>query len=101
MTRAPYVDGTAVARVTDAHGNRQVDIPGGLRDGLLSVAVDCRGEGTMTVSVRVVGLSFPVECTAGEVTGVYNRLRLHEGRDRGTVSVSAPSGVHWALTVGR
>lgn len=102
VTKAPDpIDGRAVARVANARGNREIDIPGGIRAGALSVSVNCQGQGTLTVSVKPVGLSFPLECVAGEVSSTYNELHLKTARGRGTVSVTAPSPVRWALTVGQ
>jgi hypothetical protein len=102
VTKAPDpIDGRAVARVANARGNREIDIPGGIKAGALSVSVNCQGQGTLTVSVKPVGLSFPLECVAGEVSSTYNELHLKTARGRGTVSVTAPSPVRWALTVGQ
>lgn len=102
MTEAPDpVDGQAVARVANARGNREIDIPGGIKAGTLSLSVNCQGRGTLTVSVQPVGLGFPLECDAGEVSSTYNELHLKTARGRGTVYVTAPSPVRWALTVGR
>lgn len=59
-----------------------------------------QGKGKLTVEVRPVGLSFPLECVAGEVSSTYNQLDLKDTREQGTVSVTAPSTVRWAITVG-
>lgn len=102
MTKAPVLpDAEVVAQAVDAVGNREMDIRGGLRSGALSVLVNCQGKGRLTVLVRPVGLSFPLECVDGEVRGTYNRLDLQRTRAHGTVSVTAPSTVRWALTAGR
>ncbi|WP_240529641.1 hypothetical protein [Streptomyces mangrovisoli] len=45
-------------------------------------------------------MSFPLECVAGEVSSTYNQLTLKHPRTQGTVSVTAPSTVRWAVTVG-
>ncbi|MFI1763623.1 hypothetical protein ACH41H_16465 [Streptomyces sp. NPDC020800] len=102
MTEAPRLpDGTVVARAADAVGNREMDLRGGLENGTLSVLVNCRGKGRLTVHVQPVGLSFPLACVDGEVRSTYNRLKLKRPRGHGTVSVTVPSTVRWALTVGR
>ncbi|MFD0395614.1 hypothetical protein ACFQ3Z_40160 [Streptomyces nogalater] len=101
MTKAPALpDGEVVAQAVNAVGSRELDIKGGLKSGALAVLVHCEGEGGLTVEVEPVGLRFPVECGAGEVGSVYNRLELKESREQGTVSVTAPSTVRWAITVG-
>ncbi|MFF2847478.1 hypothetical protein ACFVT5_14240 [Streptomyces sp. NPDC058001] len=67
----------------------------------LSVLVNCQGEGTLTVELEPVGLSFPLECVTEEVSSIYNEMRLKQPRKKGTVSVTAPSTVRWSLTVGQ
>ncbi|MET8766186.1 hypothetical protein [Streptomyces sp. NPDC004658] len=102
VTKAPTLpDGDVVATAANAVGNREIDIKGGLRAGPLSVMVNCQGEGELTVLVQPAGLRFPLQCVAGEVSSTYNQLNLKRTRARGTVSVTAPSGVRWAITVGR
>ncbi|MEU9055707.1 hypothetical protein AB0D37_35845 [Streptomyces sp. NPDC048384] len=102
MTKAPVLpDGEVVAQAVNVTGNREVDIRGGIKAGPLSVLVNCQGQGKLTVSVEPVGLSFPLECVNGEVSSTFNQLSLKRARDHGTVSVTAPSSVRWALTVGR
>ncbi|MET7427791.1 hypothetical protein ABZT16_02155 [Streptomyces flaveolus] len=102
VTKAPTLpDGDVVAEAANAVGNRRIDIKGGLKAGPLSVMVNCQGEGELTVLVEPAGLRFPLKCVAGEVSSTYNQLNLKRTRAQGTVSVTAPSGVRWAITVGR
>lgn len=102
VTKAPVLpDGEVVAQAVNATGNREMDIRGGIKAGPMSVLVNCQGKGTLTISVQPVGLSFPLDCVDGEVSSTYNQLSLKRDRDQGTVSVTAPSRVRWALTVGR
>lgn len=102
VTKAPVLpDGKVVAQAVNATGNREMEIRGGIKAGPLSVLVNCQGQGTLTVSVEPVGLSFPLECVDGEVSSTFNQLSLKRARVHGTVSVTAPAGVRWALTVGR
>ncbi|WP_405870808.1 MULTISPECIES: hypothetical protein [unclassified Streptomyces] len=102
MTKAPVLpDGKVVAQAANASGNREMEIQGGITAGSLSVLVNCQGKGTLTVSVEAVGLSFPLECVDGEVSSTFNQLDLKRSREHGTVNVTAPSHVRWALTVGR
>ncbi|MFJ6833209.1 hypothetical protein [Streptomyces sp. NPDC091209] len=103
VTEAPDLhDGGVVAKVANGHGNEEIDVPGGIGPGTLWIAVNCEGRGTLKVSAEPGGLSFPVACAAGKVSGVLNRLDLERGHRHapGTVTVTAPSGVRWALTVG-
>ncbi|MBL1087449.1 hypothetical protein JK359_36800 [Streptomyces actinomycinicus] len=78
-----------------------MDVKGGLKSGPLAILVNCKGHGKLTVEVKPVGMSFPLECAAGEVSSTYNQLDLKKPREQGTVSVTAPSTVRWAITVGR
>ncbi|MEU0967564.1 hypothetical protein ABZ357_19800 [Streptomyces sp. NPDC005917] len=102
VTRAPVLPGgEIVAQAANVSGNRTVEIRGGIKAGALSVLVNCQGQGKLTVSLEPVGLSFPLECVNGEVSSTFNQLDLKRDRGHGTVSVTAPSSVRWALTVGR
>ncbi|MET8454056.1 hypothetical protein [Streptomyces sp. NPDC005209] len=101
MTKAPTLpDGNVVAQAINASGNRELEIKGGLKSGALSVLVNCQGKGELTVSVKPVGMSFPLKCVDGEVSSTYNQLDLKRARTQGTVSVTAPTSVRWAITVG-
>ncbi|MET8097645.1 hypothetical protein ABZV29_14385 [Streptomyces sp. NPDC005236] len=104
VTKAPDLpDGKVVARTANAHGNAEIDVPGGIGPGSLSIAVNCEGRGTLNVSVDPTGLSFPLTCAAGKVSGILNRLdRRHaDSHAHATVTVTAPAGIRWSLTVGR
>ncbi|GDY64243.1 MULTISPECIES: hypothetical protein [Streptomyces] len=102
VTKAPVLpDGEAVAQAANAHGNQEIEIRGGIKAGSLAILVNCQGKGTLTVSVAPVGLSFPLECVEGEVSSTFNQLDLKSSRKSGVVTVTAPSRVHWALTVGQ
>lgn len=102
MTRAPVLpDAEVVAQAVNARGNRQLDVEGGLESGPLSILVNCRGKGRLTVLVEPAGLGFPLNCGPGEVSSTYDQLDLQAAHGRATVSVTAPSSVRWALTVGR
>lgn len=102
VTEAPVLSGgKVVAQAVNVTGSRELDIRGGIPAGPLSILVNCQGRGTLTVSVEPGGMSFPLECVEGEVSGTLNQLSLKRARDHGTVHVTAPPRVHWALTVGR
>ncbi|MFE9020539.1 hypothetical protein ACFYNL_18520 [Streptomyces sp. NPDC007808] len=90
-----------MAQAVNAMGNRELAIRGGIRAEPLSVLVNCQGEGALTVSVEPDGLTFPLACEEGEVSSAFHQLGVKRARDHGTVSVTAPSGVRWALTVGQ
>ncbi|MFF0227094.1 hypothetical protein [Streptomyces sp. NPDC004629] len=101
VTKAPKLpSGEPLTQVASAKGNRELEL-GHITTQPLSVLVNCQGQGTLTVEVRPMGLSFPLECAAGEVSSTYNELRLKKSRENGVVSVTAPSSVRWSLTVGQ
>lgn len=101
VTKAPALpEGHVVAQAVNASGNQEIDVKGGLKSGPLSIMVNCQGKGKITVAVKPVGLSFPLECVTGEVSSTFNQLSLKRARTQGTVSVTAPSTVRWAITVG-
>ncbi|MEU6549031.1 hypothetical protein ABZ915_01920 [Streptomyces sp. NPDC046915] len=102
VTKAPaLLEGEVLAQAADAGGNREMDVRGGIRPGVLSVLVTCQGKGRLTVSVEPVGLRFPLDCVDGRAGSVLNQLEVKRAHEHGTVSVTAPAGVRWALTVGR
>ncbi|MFI9624744.1 hypothetical protein [Streptomyces sp. NPDC052042] len=101
VTEAPrLLSGEPLAQVASAKGNREIDL-GQISARPLSVLVNCQGEGTLTVRVQPMGLSFPLECVDHEVNSTYNELRLKRAREHGTVTVTAPSTVRWAMTIGQ
>jgi hypothetical protein len=101
VTKAPVLpDGEVVAQAVNVSGSRELEIEGGLKSGPLAVLVNCKGKGELTVEVKPVGLNFPLNCVAGEVSSTYNQVDLKNTRERGTVNVIAPSSVRWAITVG-
>jgi hypothetical protein len=67
----------------------------------MSVGVECEGKGRIEVTLRPLHTSFSMECREGEVTGEYNQLTQDAADRAGTVSVTAPSGVRWSLSIGR
>ncbi|WP_258564753.1 hypothetical protein [Streptomyces sp. WELS2] len=102
MTKAPVLlDGEVVAQAVNASGNRELEVEGGLKSGPFAVLVNCKGEGKLTVEVKPVGVSFLLKCVAGDISSTYNQLDLKSTHEQGTVSVTAQSIVHWAITVGR
>ncbi|WP_245685620.1 hypothetical protein [Streptomyces yerevanensis] len=102
VTEAPGgVDGEVIASVADARGNQVVPLEGGVRTGPVSIAVNCQGEGTLTVELKSVGLSFPLKCVADEVSSTYNQVVLEKADKDAVLQVTAQSGVRWALSVGQ
>lgn len=52
-------------------------------------------------SKDVVNVTFPLECLAGETRTSSNQIGLSGAEKPGTVGVTAPSEVHWSMTIGR
>lgn len=82
-------------------GNASFAFGKGQKGDALIVAVRCQGKGTMKVAVTSVNVSFPLECLADEVTTTYNQVGVSGVEHSGTVSVEAPTSVHWSMTIGR
>jgi hypothetical protein len=102
VTKAPaLVEGKVKAQAANAQGDRELEIRGGIKAGPLSILVNCQGKGTLKVSVQPLGLSFPLTCVDGEVSSTLNKIDLKRSRGYGTVNVTAPSRVRWAVTVGQ
>ncbi|MGW3915071.1 hypothetical protein ACWEBX_26600 [Streptomyces sp. NPDC005070] len=102
VTKAPaLLEGKVKAQTANAHGNQELEIRGGIKAGPLSILVNCQGDGTVKVSVQALGLSFSLECADGEVSSTLNKIDLERPRGYGTVNVTAPSNVRWAVTIGQ
>ncbi|MGW3655275.1 hypothetical protein ACWD6R_05955 [Streptomyces sp. NPDC005151] len=82
-------------------GNASFPYSKGKKGDALTIAASCQGEGKITVTVRPVHVSFPLECGADQVSTVSNELALSGVERSGDVSVEASPAVRWALTVGR
>ncbi|WP_406410137.1 hypothetical protein OG923_16520 [Streptomyces halstedii] len=95
----PVNDGQVLLSVASRKGNAELPLTKEIGIGSLAVQVNCQGEGTLHVTVKPVGLSFPLECVDEEVSSTYNEIRLKRARSEGSIQVTAPSAVLWALTV--
>ncbi|MGW1819185.1 hypothetical protein ACWCQM_37215 [Streptomyces sp. NPDC002125] len=91
-------DGQVLLSVASKRGNAELPLTREIGAGLLAVQVNCLGKGTLEVAIEPVGLTFPLECVNTEVSSTYNEIRLKRARSEGTIRVTAPSGVRWALT---
>ncbi|MFJ3981236.1 hypothetical protein [Streptomyces fungicidicus] len=99
----PELDGSErmAGRQPETRGNAGFSYAKGPAGDALIVAVRCQGAGTMNVAVKTVNVSFPLQCLAGETTTTYHQVRVSGAEKPGTVSVTAPPGVHWSMTIGR
>ncbi|MEV7679489.1 hypothetical protein AB0O64_13155 [Streptomyces sp. NPDC088341] len=95
----PLRGGEILLAAKSRQGNATLPLAKKIGDGRLGVQVNCRGKGTLSVSVEPVGLSFSLECVAQDVRGTHNEIDLKRPATEGTVRVTAPSAVTWALTV--
>ncbi|MEU9338685.1 hypothetical protein AB0D49_36970 [Streptomyces sp. NPDC048290] len=82
-------------------GNASVDYAGGEHGKALIVAVSCAGTGTIEVTLPVAEASFPLRCGHTEPATTYNQFTTPTTHRPGTVSVTAPKTVTWAVTIGR
>ncbi|MEV0781947.1 hypothetical protein AB0I52_02930 [Streptomyces sp. NPDC050423] len=95
----PVKDGKVLLSVASRHGNAELPLEAGTGSGPMAVQVNCQGKGTLKVVIEPLAVSFPLECAEGEVSSTYNELALKRAHAEGSVRVSAPSGIRWALTV--
>lgn len=92
---------TLAGRQKVTSGSASIEFIKGKKSDALIVAVNCQGTGKIRVAVQSVHVSFPLDCVAGKVNTTYNEVAV-KGVDRsGVVSVQAPSGVRWSMTIGR
>ncbi|MEU2795521.1 hypothetical protein ACFXOR_18295 [Streptomyces sp. NPDC059164] len=80
-------------------GNAQLPLTEDIGAGRLAIQVNCQGQGKIQVSIDPTGISFPLDCVEREVSSTYNEVHLKREREKGTVRVTAPAGIRWALTV--
>lgn len=96
----PQLGSTAGAH-GPARGNAAFRYAAGARGEALTVAVSCQGDGTLRIRIPVLGAAFPVECGTGESDATGAGFDLPAAHRAGTVHVTAPPGVTWAVAVGR
>ncbi|MFI9150163.1 hypothetical protein [Streptomyces sp. NPDC053367] len=101
----PSLDGgtgeTLAGRYGPARGGAAFSYDAGPGGEALVVAVSCRGTGEVTVDLPALAVHFSHTCSPDEPAVVQNEFALAGARRPGTVSVTAPSTVVWAVTVGR
>jgi hypothetical protein len=92
---------TLAGRQRPTRANAELQYSGGAEGKALIVAVSCRGKGAVSVEVPALHASFPLTCGIDEPEVVYNQFALKAAGKPGTVAVTAPKAVTWAVTVGR
>ncbi|MFI7006861.1 hypothetical protein [Streptomyces sp. NPDC050145] len=105
MTEAPELEvgQDVLAQVASVRGSRVVELDGGIRKSRkrpLSIMVNCQGRGALKVTVRPIGMKFPLACTEGRVQSAYNQIEVAETHDEASVKVVGASGVRWSMAVG-
>ncbi|MEU6664078.1 hypothetical protein [Streptomyces sp. NPDC046821] len=100
---APDLDETETlaGRQAETHGDGTFAYAQGNKAEALIVAVSCEGKGNIKVSLKPVRASFAMPCVEGGVSTTYNQFAVTGTEKPGTASVTAPSTVHWSMTVGR
>lgn len=100
----PRLDGageTVAGRQGAVRGDGRLGYTGGARGKALIVAVSCQGEGSVSVEVPTVAVSYRLRCGGVVPEVAYDEISLGASHRPGTVVVTAPSAVTWAATVGR
>ncbi|MFD8967234.1 hypothetical protein ACFV0C_19950 [Streptomyces sp. NPDC059568] len=95
----PFRGGEILLTAKSRKGNATLPLAKKIGDGRLGVQVNCQGTGILSVLVEPIGLSFSLDCVAQEVRGTANEIDLKRTPAEGTVRITAPSTVTWALTV--
>ncbi|MGW1180569.1 hypothetical protein ACWD7Y_00030 [Streptomyces drozdowiczii] len=95
----PVDDGKVLLSVEPRKGSAELPLTREIGVGSLDIQVDCQGKGTLEVDLKPVEFSFSLECVDGKVRGTSNEIRLKSARGRGSVQITTPSTVTWALTV--
>ncbi|MEV1049031.1 hypothetical protein [Streptomyces sp. NPDC049916] len=95
----PVGDGAVLLSTAARKGNAELPLSKAIGAGRLAIQVNCQGQGKIQVAINPTGLSFPLDCVAKEVSSTYNEIHLKRQREEGTVRVTAPAGIRWALTV--
>ncbi|WP_416485324.1 hypothetical protein [Streptomyces sp. CL12] len=95
-------DGIKVlASGTAIKGDATYPIPGGIRAGrTLAIAINCEGPGRLTVQVRSVGVSFPLQCEKDKVLPALNEIQMPRTQSTGCLHFTADPGVTWSFTIG-
>jgi hypothetical protein len=92
---------TLAGRYGPARGGAHFAYDAGPRGKALVVAVSCRGTGKVSVDLPALDVSVSQPCSPHETAVTHNEFALAAVGRPGTVSVTAPSTVEWAVTVGR
>lgn len=92
---------TLAGKRQPTRGNAELKYSGGAKGKALIVAVSCRGKGAVYVEVSAPRVSFPLTCGVEKPEVIYNKFALEPAYKPGIVSVTAPTTVTWAVTVGR
>lgn len=95
----PVNNGDVLLSTASRKGNAELPLTKAIGVGSVAIQVNCQGNGTLNVTLKPVGLSFPLKCIDGEVSSTYNEIQLKRTRSEGSIQITAPSTVSWALTV--
>lgn len=102
VTKAPELpDGVVIAKVDEGKGQQEVPIKGGLAAGTVAIAVNCQGMGVLKVTLLPVELTFPLNCSTGEVSSTYNEIHLKRSRPEASIKIETSSQVRWSMTAGQ
>ena len=94
VTEAPKIDRKTIASFANGQFGRNVPFKGGLRKGVLGIALNCTGKGTVKVDVPAAGVSFTEKCENGKVARSTTRWRpAPSTRTRTSTSPAPPAYV--------
>ncbi|MEW2115324.1 hypothetical protein AB0945_09055 [Streptomyces sp. NPDC005474] len=101
VSEAPKIDRKTIASFANGEFGRSVPFKGGLHKGVLGIAVNCTGEGTVKVDVPAEGLSFTEECENGKVATIYNEMETSTVHPDASIHVIGTPGVRWSFSAGQ
>ncbi|KOV86879.1 hypothetical protein ADL01_05770 [Streptomyces sp. NRRL WC-3618] len=101
VTEAPKIDRKTIASFANGQFGRNVPFKGGLHKGVLGIALNCTGKGTVKVDVPAVGVSFTEKCENGKVATIYNEMETSTVDPDAYIHLTGTSGVRWSFSAGQ
>ncbi|MDX2542520.1 hypothetical protein ACOT81_19040 [Streptomyces sp. WI04-05B] len=101
VTKAPEIERKTIASFANGQFGRAIPFKGGLHKGTLGIALNCEGQGTVTVEVPDIGMTFVEECADGKVATIYNETEISSADPDAYVHVMGTSEVRWSVSAGQ
>lgn len=91
-----------VASAASVTGSAAYPLKGGALAGkTLATAVNCEGKGTLTVTLKPTGFSFPLQCEDGKVSPTFDEIALPKGHKSAYLQFTVSSvAIKWSFAAG-